>query len=168
METLAWACGLGGVVLGGAAVFVPGFPGAAVAFLGVVAFSALTDFAIVPREGVVLAGGLALVAAVAQLLGPALASRALAGTAGAATGALVGAALGLLVPVAGVGYGLAVLGAMIGGAVASREGVVAWLRGVSGAAGGCCLAAAVDALAVLGCAAILAIGDFVRTLSQTT
>jgi uncharacterized protein YqgC (DUF456 family) len=167
-EALAWACGLGGVVLGGAAVLVPGFPGCAVAFLGLVAFAGLTDFAIVTREALILAGGITLVGAVAQLAGPALASRALAGTAGAATGAVIGACVGVVIPVPGLGYGLAVLGAAIGGATASRRHVIAWLRGTVGAAGGCCVAAAVDALAVLGCAAVLAIADFANTVSQTT
>ena len=35
---------MGGLLLGGLASFVPGFPGCAVALLGLVAFAGLTDF----------------------------------------------------------------------------------------------------------------------------
>lgn len=161
-EALAWICGIGGIMLGGLAAMVPGFPGCAVAFLGLAAFAGLTDFSIVTREALLLAALFTLVGAVAQLAGPALGSRALAGTAGAATGAILGACIGLFIPVPGVGYGLAVLGALIGGATLSRERALAWLRGVVGTAGGCCVAAAIDALAVLSCAAILALADYLR------
>lgn len=164
IDGLAWACAWVGIALGGAAILVPGFPGCVVAFLGLAAFAGITDFAIITREGLVLAGGLTVVGALGQLAGPALASRALSGSAGAATGAVIGACLGLFVPVPGVGYGLALAGAALGGVVGSDRRVVAWLKGVVGAAGGCCVAAAVDGLGVLGCAAVLAISDFVAHL----
>jgi len=164
IDGLAWACALTGIVLGGAAVLVPGFPGCAVAFLGLAAFAGLTDFAIVTREALVLAGGVTVVGALGQLAGPALASRALSGSAGAATGAVIGACVGLFIPVPGIGYGLAVLGAALGGLVGVDRRVLAWLKGVVGAAGGCCVAAAIDGLAVLGCAAVLAMSDFIASL----
>lgn len=162
IETVAWACALGGIAMGGLIVVVPGIPGCVVAFLGLIAFAGLTDFQVLPREAVVLAAGVALVGALAQLVGPALTSRALAGTAGAATGALVGAAVGAFVPIPGAGFALAVVGAALIGGVAARHEVIAWMRGVVGASFGCCLAAAVDALAVLACAAILGSADFAR------
>lgn len=164
-ETVAWACALGGLVLGGLAVLVPGFPGCAVALLGLVAFAAITDFQIVTREALVLATMLVGLGAVAQLLGPALGSRALAGSAGAATGAAIGAALGTLVPIPGFAWGAAVVGAIALGGALSYEGVIAWIRGVIGAAAGCLVSAAFDGLGVLAVGAVLAIADFMRTVS---
>ncbi|TVQ92787.1 MAG: DUF456 family protein [Deltaproteobacteria bacterium] len=162
IEAIAWGCGIGGILLGLAAAAIPGFPGCAVAFLGLVAFAGLTDFAVVTREALVLAALCCVVGGVAQLFGPALGSRALAGSAGAATGAVIGACLGLFIPVPGVGYGLAVAGAVALGVVSARKEVLAWMRGVVGAAGGCCISAGIDALAVLCCAAILALADFAQ------
>ena len=161
-EAIAWTCATGGLLLGLGAVFVPGFPGCAVALLGLVAFAGLTGFEVVTREALVLATVLAGAGAIAQVLGPALASRALAGSAGAATGAALGAAVGTLVPVPGVGWGLAVLGAVVLGGALSWKGVLEWLRGVVGAAGGCCLSATVDGIAVLSVGAVLAVADVVH------
>lgn len=163
-ETIGWTCALAGLLLGAVAVLVPGFPGCAVALLGLVAFAAITDFAIVTREAVVLATVLVGIGAVVQVLGPALGSRAMAGSAGAATGAAVGAALGSLVPVPGFAWGAAVLGAALLGGALSYRGVLAWIRGVVGAAGGCLVAAAVDGLAVLSVGAVLAVADFMRVV----
>jgi uncharacterized protein YqgC (DUF456 family) len=164
IDSVAWACALGGLALGGLGVLVPGFPGCAVALLGLVAFAGLTDFAVVTHEALVLAAGFTLAGAAAQLAGPALASRAMAGTAGAATGAALGAALGTLVPVPGFAYGAAVLGALVLGVAGGWKGVAAWLRGVVGAAGGCCVSAAADGLAVLACGAVLGVADYLAAV----
>lgn len=162
IEAVAWTSATAGLILGVGAVFVPGFPGCAVALLGLVAFAGLTGFEVVTREAMVLAMFVAVAGAVGQVLGPALSSRALAGSAGAATGAAVGASVGVLVPVPGVAWGLAVLGAVAFGVTLSRREVMAWLRGVVGAAGGCCVSAAIDGVAVLGVGAVLGLADYLR------
>jgi uncharacterized protein YqgC (DUF456 family) len=159
-ETLAWVAGIGGLVLGGIAALVPGFPGSAVALLGLVAFAGLTDFQVLGREGLVLATLIALAGALAQILSPAIASRAAGGTAGAATGAALGAVVGTFVPIPGASLVAAVIGAVILGAIGFREGVIKAIRGVFGAAGGCFLAVAVDFVAVLGLGAVLALAAF--------
>ena len=159
---LAWTCALGGLVLGGVASLVPGFPGCAVALLGVCAFAGMTEFRIVTREALVVAALLALGGAMAQLASPMIASRAAGGTAGAATGAALGAVVGAFLPFPGAPYFVSVLGAVILGLLTSREGVLRAIRGVVGAAGGCFVAVAVDFVAVLGIAAVLAIADFTR------
>jgi len=161
-ETIAWLCASAGLVLGLGAVFVPGFPGSAVALLGLVAFAGLTGFEIVTREALVLATVIAAAGALGQVLGPALSSRALAGSAGAATGAAVGAALGTLVPIPGVAWGAALVGAILLGGSLSWKGVREWLRGVVGAAGGCCLSGVIDGVAVLGVGAVLGLADFLH------
>ena len=163
IDSVAWACAIGGIGLGGLAVLVPGFPGCAVALLGLVAFAGLTDFAIVTQEALILAAGFTLVGALAQLAGPALASRAMAGTAGAATGAAIGAALGTLVPVPGFAWGSAIVGALVLGVAGGWKGVAAWIRGVIGAAGGCCVSAAADGLAVVACGGVLGVADYLAT-----
>lgn len=168
IESVAWTCAIGGIGLGGLAVLVPGFPGCAVALLGLVAFAGLTDFTIVTQEALVLAAGITLAGAVVQLVGPALASRAMAGTAGAATGAALGAALGTLVPVPGFAWGAAIVGALVLGIAGGWKGVTAWIRGVVGAAGGCCVSAAADGLAVLGCGAVLGVADYLATTGSLT
>ena len=53
--------------------------------------------------------------------------------------------------------------ALLGGALSYR-GILAWIRGIVGAATGCLVAASFDALAVLGVGAILAIADFMRAV----
>lgn len=165
-EALAWTCAIGGIGLGGIAVLFPGFPGCAVALLGLVAFAGLTDFAVVTHEALVLAAGLVAVAAIVQLAGPALGSRALSGTAGAATGAALGAALGTLVPVPGFAWGLAIVGAVALGYATGWKGFARWVRGVIGAAGGCCLSAAADALGVLACGAVLGLADYLQLVAS--
>lgn len=162
IDLVAWICATVGLALGAAAVFIPGFPGCAVALLGLAAFAGMTGFEIVTREALLLATGITMAGAVAQVLGPALSSRALAGSAGAATGAALGAAIGVLVPVPGVSWGLGVVGALVGGATLSRREVISWIRGVVGAAGGCLISAAADAVAVLGVGAVLGLADFLR------
>ena len=161
--TLAWAVALGGIGLGGMAALIPGFPGAAVALLGVVAFAAITDWQIVNGPALLLCGLVALASAVAQVAAPAVTSRALGGTAGAATGAALGAMIGAFVPIPGAPLFGGILGSIALGALGAREGVLKSLRGVIGAAGGCAWAVAVDLLAVLAIASILAIAAFRAT-----
>jgi uncharacterized protein YqgC (DUF456 family) len=164
MDALAWVAAIGGILLGGVATVVPGFPGCAVALLGLVAFAGLTDFAVVDGPALLVAAGITVVGAVGQLTGPVVASRAAGGSAGAATGAAVGAAVGALVPMPGVSWALAVVGAATLGLVASRGAFVGWVRGLVGTAGGCAVGFAADALAVFGIAAVLGFADFWRTV----
>ena len=164
MESLAWICALSGLLLGGAGCLVPGFPGCAVALLGLVGFAGLTDFTIVTPPALLLASGIVLAGAVGQVTGPVAAGRAAGGTAGAATGAAIGAALGSLLPLPGLAWVLAVVLASTLGLVASRRQVLGWVRGVVGTAGGCAVAIVADALAVLGVGAVLGVADFVHAL----
>lgn len=163
-ETLAWTVALAGITLGGAAALIPGFPGSAVALLGLVAFAGMTDFAVVDERALVVGALICVASAVAQVASPAIAGRAAGGTAGAATGAAVGGALGALVPLPGASFGAGLVGAVLLGVVFSREGVIKTVRGMVGAASGCALAVAVDLLAVLAIAAILALSEFATRL----
>jgi len=160
MEVLAWSCAIGGLVLGGVSAFVPGFPGSAVALLGLLAFAGLTDFSIVTSEALILATLIALAGALGQIAAPAVSSRAAGGTAGVATGAALGAALGALIPLPGASWGAGILGGLLLGIVGSREGFLKTIRGMIGTAGGCVVAVAVDLVSVLGIAAVLAVADF--------
>ncbi len=160
MEVLAWLCAMGGLLLGGVSAFVPGFPGSAVALLGLVAFAGLTDFSIVNSEALILATLIALAGAVGQIAAPMVASRAAGGTAGVATGAALGAALGALIPLPGASWGGALIGATVLGIVGSREGFLKTLRGLVGTAGGCAVAVGADLVSVLGIGAVLAVADF--------
>jgi len=161
MDVLAWLCAMGGLLLGGVSAFVPGFPGSAVALLGLVAFAGLTDFSIVTSEVLVLAALIALGGALGQVAAPVVASRAAGGTAGVATGAALGAALGALIPLPGMSWGGALVGATVLGILGSREGVLKTIRGLMGTAGGgCAVAVLTDLVSVLGIAAVLAIADF--------
>ena len=166
MQTLAWTCALAGLVLGGLAALVPGFPGCAVALLGLVAFAGLTDFRIVTPEALVLATGITIVGAAAQITAPVLSGRAAGGSAGAATGAAIGAALTVWIPVPGAAWAGAVLGAVVLGFLASRGAWVAWVRGVVGTAGGCLVAFAADGIAVLAIGAVLGLADFYAHLPE--
>lgn len=159
-EAVAWACAVLGVVLGGIAAFVPGFPGAAVALLGAVAFAAITDFRVVPPPALAFATAIAVVATGVQLLAPVSASRAAGGTAGAATGAALGAIVGAFVPLPAASAALAIAGAVVLGAFGARRQTLAWIRGVGGAASGCMVGIAADLVAVVAIAAILALADF--------
>lgn len=163
MEFAAWSCALAGMVLGGMLAPVPGFPGCAVAYLGLVAFAGLTDFHPLPVEGLWIGLAVVIVASLAQLMAPAVTSRATGGAAGAATGAAIGAALGVVVPMPGAAWVGSLLGALMGGVALSRKGLVDWLRGVFGAAGGCVTGAVIDGLAILGLGALLGIADFAAT-----
>ncbi len=160
METLAWGCALSGFALGAVLSVVPGFPGCAVSLLGLVAYAGLTDFAVLPREALPVAAGLTLLGAASQVAAPAMTSRALGGAAGGATGAALGGALGVLVPLPGLGWLLALLGALGGGLIGTRSGWKAWLRGTLGAAGGCLTGAVLDLLVTLALAAVLGWSDF--------
>jgi uncharacterized protein YqgC (DUF456 family) len=160
MAALAWGCALAGLVLGGIAAWVPGFPGCAIALLGLVAFAALTDFQIVTDSALVVGVVITTIGALGQLTSPVATSRALSGSAGAATGAALGAALGALVPIPGVSLLCALAGAIFLGLWWSRGELRAWLRGVTGAAGGCLLSVAIDGIAVLALGALLGFADF--------
>jgi uncharacterized protein YqgC (DUF456 family) len=160
MEVLAWSCAIGGLVLGGVSAFIPGFPGSAVALLGLLAFAGLTDFSVVTSEALILATLIALAGFLGQIAAPAVSSRAAGGTAGVATGAALGAALGALVPLPGASWGGGLVGGLLLGIVGSREGVLKSLKGLVGTAGGCVVAVAADLVSVLGIAAVLALADF--------
>ncbi len=164
--TFAWSCAIGGLLLGGLAAPVPGFPGCAVALLGLVAFAALSDFAIVTPPALLVATALTVAGVVLQLAAPATASRVLGGSAGAATGAAVGALVGVVVPIPGASLALAVLGAATLGLLGSTRELGGWLRGVLGTSSGCLVGLAADALAVLGVGAVLAISDFLHALAR--
>ncbi len=143
---------------------VPGFPGCAIALLGLVAFAGLTDFEVVGPSGLALAAGVVAVAAAAQLASPVTGNRAVEGSAGTATGAALGAALGALVPVPGASLTFAVLGALAVGILTVRSGFRDTVRGVLGTAGGCLAGAGVDFAATVAVGAILAVADFSATL----
>lgn len=164
-EILAWCCAAAGLALGALGALVPGFPGCAVALLGLVAFAAITGFSVVTGPALIVAGIITAVGVVGQLAGPVAAGRALGGSAGATTGAALGAILGALIPLPGLSWLAAILGACTLGLLASRRQLWGWIRGVIGTTGGCVVAIAADALAVLGNAAVLAIADFLHALS---
>ncbi|MEQ1504797.1 MAG: hypothetical protein ABMB14_21350 [Myxococcota bacterium] len=164
MVVLAWTCAIGGLVLGGIASLVPGFPGCAVALLGLVAFASLTGFEIVDPVALLVATGITVVGAVAQLTGPVSASRAFGGSAGAATGAALGAAFGALIPAPGASWIAAIASAVVVGGLASRGALGGWVRGVLGTSGGCLVSVAADGLAVLGIGAVLGFADFLHAL----
>jgi len=161
---LAWAAAVGGGVLGLIGALVPGFPGSAVALLGLVAFAGITGFEVVPPPALMLAALIVGAATLAQLAAPLFASRAVGGTAGAATGAALGAAVGTMVPLPGAGWLAALVGALLLGTVASREGVVRMLKGAFGTAGGCVVAVGADLLGVFAVAAVLGLADFLTLL----
>jgi len=146
------------------ASFVPGFPGCAVALLGLVAFAGLTDFALVTEEALVLAALITAAGALGQIAGPALGSRAMGGSAGVATGAAIGAVLGSLIPIPGFAWGGAFIGGAILGFAVTRKGFVEWLRGLVGVAGGCCVSTGADIAAVLAQGAILGIADYLAVV----
>ena len=160
MWSVAWMCAITGLGLGAMASLVPGFPGSAVALLGLVCFAGLTDFTVLGEEALVLATVIAIFASVGQIAGPAVGSRSMGGTAGVATGAALGAVIGTFIPVPGAAWVCAVLLGAGLGIVATRKSVLSWLRGVVGAAGGCCVSAGIDFLAVLALGGILAISDY--------
>jgi uncharacterized protein YqgC (DUF456 family) len=167
MVWLAWVCAFAGLLLGGIASIVPGFPGCAVALLGLVAFAALTDFEVVTRGALLVAVGITVAGSIGQLTGPVAGSRALGGSAGAATGAAIGAALGAMIPVPGVSWVVALGGALTLGLWWSRRELGSWGRGVAGTAGGCLFGAAIDAIAVLGIGAVLGFADFWHELGRS-
>ena len=95
-ETLAWVCGIGGLVLGMLAALIPGFPGCAVALLGLVAFAGMHPGHSVTPEALLLGVVVTLAGALSQLAAPVVTSRAAGGAAGVATGAAVVGWLGAL------------------------------------------------------------------------
>ena len=165
METLAWTSAMGGLLLGGLASFVPGFPGCAVALLGLVAFAGLTDFEVVTGPALLVAAGITVAGAFGQVTGPVLAGRAAGGSAGVATGAALGAAFGALVPVPGAAWLGAVTGAVALGFVLSRGQWIAWVRGAVGTAGGCLVGWAADLVAVLAIGAVLGLAEFLHVVA---
>jgi uncharacterized protein YqgC (DUF456 family) len=164
MELLAWTCAGAGFVLGGIGALVPGFPGSAVALLGLVAFAGLTDMRTVGPGALVLATLVVVAGSVGQLAGPVAGGRAAGGAAGAATGAALGAAAGAFVPLPGAAWVTAVLGATLVGFLGSRGELVGWVRGVVGTTAGCFVGVAADLVAVLGVAAVLGFADFLAAL----
>nr|MBA2321285.1 hypothetical protein [Deltaproteobacteria bacterium] len=66
-------------MLGGLAAAVPGFPGCAIALLGLVAFAGLTDFQVLGPSALGLACAVVVVGAGAQLAAPVTGNRALHG-----------------------------------------------------------------------------------------
>lgn len=160
MEVLAWTAALGGLGLGAVAAFVPGFPGCAVALLGLVAFAALTDFRVVGPDALALGALITVVGALGQVVAPVATGRAAGGTAGVASGATLGAVLGALVPLPGASFVGAVAGAAALGWWWSRGAFVAWVRGLVGTAGGCLYGVVLDLLAVLAIGAVLGLADF--------
>lgn len=164
LDVLAWVAALSGLVLGAAAALVPGFPGCAVALLGLVAFAALTDFRVVGPWALALAGLVTVAGSVGQVLAPVATGRAAGGTAGVASGATLGAIGGALLPLPGAAWLGAVIGGVTLGLLWSRGAFVGWVRGAVGTAGGCLYGAVIDLLAVLGVGAILGFADFLATL----
>ena len=137
------------------------------ALLGLVAFAALTGFEIVTREALVLATLIAGAGAVGQLLAPMVGSRLLGGTAGAATGAALGAAIGAIFPIPGMGWLLALVGALVLGLITQSRTWVQKFRGAIGVFSGCLVSLAADLVAVFSIGAILAISDFLRAITQS-
>jgi uncharacterized protein YqgC (DUF456 family) len=164
MEVLAWTAALAGIGLGAVAAFVPGFPGCAVALLGLVAFAGLTDFEVVGPSALALAGLVTVVGAVGQVAAPVATGRAAGGTAGVATGAMLGAIAGALVPLPAAAWLGSVAGAALLGFWWSRGAFTAWLRGVVGTGGGCLYGVVLDLLAVLGVGAVLGLADFLHAV----
>ncbi len=160
MEVVAWTAALAGLGLGAIAALVPGFPGCAVALLGLVSFAALTDFRVVGPGALACGALLTVVGTVGQIAAPVATGRAAGGTAGVATGAMLGAVAGAAIPLPGASWLGAVLGAALLGLFGSRGAVVGWVRGVVGTGGGCLYGAVVDLLAVLGIGAVLGLADF--------
>jgi uncharacterized protein YqgC (DUF456 family) len=166
IEDLAWAAAVAGLLLGGIASVIPGFPGCAVALLGLVAFSGLTDFRVVGPDALVLAAVITALGAVGQLAGPVAGNRAAGGTAGSATGAALGAALGAAIPIPGAGWTAALVGAIVLGFATSRQGFFRAIRGMFGAAGGCLVGAGVDFAAVVALGGVLAVADFLTLVTR--
>lgn len=164
MEWLAWTCAGAGLVLGGVGALVPGFPGCAVALLGLVAFAGLTDLRVVGPGALLLGACVVVVGSFGQLVGPVAGGRAAGGTAGAATGAALGAAAGAFVPLPGAAWVGAVAGAVVIGLLSSRRELAGWVRGVVGTAGGCLVGALADLTAVIAIGAILGLADFLASL----
>jgi len=160
MTDLAWLVAIAGLLLGGFGALVPGFPGSAVALLGLVSFAAITDFTVLGPEALLLATLVAVAGVITQLLSPVISARAAGGTAGVATGAALGALLGAFVPFPGAPLALGWVGAILLGLLGIREGVVATLRGWFGATSGCLVAIGADLVAVLAQAAILAVASY--------
>ena len=55
MTTVAWVSAIAGLGLGAMASIIPGFPGSAVALLGLVCFAGLTNFTILTPDALILA-----------------------------------------------------------------------------------------------------------------
>jgi uncharacterized protein YqgC (DUF456 family) len=166
IEPLAWTCAVAGLGVGALLVLVPGVPGCAVAFAGIATFAYLTDYAILPAEGVVLIGGLAAFGSLGQVLGPALASQSLSRSPGVATGALIGAVFGIFIPIPGMMFGLAIVGGALGGLSWRRASLAPAIGSVAGSFNGCLLAAAFDAVAVCGCGAVLGSAQYAVRLGS--
>lgn len=125
------------------------------ALLGLVAFSALTDFSLLPPGALALAAAVSLLALAGQASAPIWGHRALRGSAATASAAALGAAIGFLVPIPGFSFVLAISGAVLTALFWRPWQVRANLRGVAGTAGGCLVAIAADGIAVVAQGGIL-------------
>ncbi|MBN2800152.1 MAG: DUF456 family protein [Deltaproteobacteria bacterium] len=162
IAVLAWGVAAAGLILGGAAAFVPGFPGAMVALIGLTAFAALTDFDLLTPQALVVAAGVSLLGQLGQVAAPIWGSRALRGSAAAASGAALGVGLGAMAPVPGLSLALGALFAVIAAVVWRPWNLGENLRGALGAAGGCLVAVAVDGVAVVAQGGILALSVWLK------
>ena len=140
------------------AAFVPGFPGTAIALLGVVAYAELDGPGGVGHDAQTVSAMFALAGLVGQLAGPVLSVRAAGGPAGAATGAGLGAIIGALTLFPGAPWLLAVVGALLCAIVGSKGAPwLARVRAPVGATAGCLIAILSDLIAVLAIAGVLAV-----------
>lgn len=146
------------LLIGSVLAFVPGLPGALVAYAGLVVYAAMVPG--VPDGALAVGAAVAILGTVAQLAAPVVAARAVTSSVGAASGALaasivasvVAAPLAIAAPwlVVAAGSAGAVLGALVRGpGVLPRVGALAT---------GCvalAVAIGVDLLAVLAVGAVL-------------
>lgn len=156
MSTLAATAVILGLLLGLLGALFPGFPGAVVAWLGVLAAAALDAFDVIPGEAVAVAALLAGLGAAGQAIAPAWGVRAVSAAGGAASGALWLGAVAVLLGAPWMGFPLALGGAAVGAVVGGGK-----LRSRLAVPIGCLpaamLAIAMDTFAVLGVAAVVSV-----------
>jgi len=157
--TFGWILAIGGLGLGFGLALVPGMPGAVIALLGVASLAALSDWTVVTPEALLLATVLAAISGVVQAMAPAWGIRSVSTATGAATGAVVFGALGLLAPIPLVPMLLAAIGAVLGGIVGGGSFLSRlWVPlGVVPALG---IAVLADVVAVCAIGGVLGLGSF--------
>ncbi len=159
MSTMAgWTLATLGLLVGLLMAPIPGLSGAVVACLGVACLAVLSGWTVVPPAALLVVALLALASGVAQGLAPVWGVRSVSSATGAATGAVVFGALGLLVPLPFVALGTGTLGAVVGafvggGSLGARVAVPAAL------VPGLTAAVLADAVAVFGIAAVVGVGS---------